>query len=124
MTTEQYSGVIPKQVNALVSRDTLNPMLNTTILKQRLQAIEHYKLLNGAKYARWPHFWMGQTAAKLWKYKSNLAVKGFLAYMVYAEVQNYRNLQDKTIMTFNQSFASFGKIGVHATLFAGACLII
>ena len=34
LTTEQYSGVVPRQINALnVSRDSLNPLLNTTILK-------------------------------------------------------------------------------------------
>ena len=46
LTSEQYSGVVPRQINALsVSRDTLNPLLNTTILKQRLNMIEHYKHL-------------------------------------------------------------------------------
>ena len=101
MTSEQYSGVVPRQINALsVSRDTLNPLLNTTILKQRLNMIEHYKHLHGEKYARWPHFWMGQTANRLWKYKFNLAVKGFAAYIVFREVQNYRNLNEKTVMSF------------------------
>jgi len=101
LTSEQYQGVVPRQVNALsVSRDTLNPLLNTTILKQRLAAIDYYKTLHGARYARWPHFWMGETANRLWKYKANIAVKGFAAYMVYREVQNYRNLNEKTVMTF------------------------
>ena len=92
---------MPRQINALsVSRDTLNPLLNTNILKQRLIAIEHYKHLNGELYARWPHFWMGRTASSLWKYKFNLAVKGFAAYMIYREVSNYNNLFNKTVMTF------------------------
>jgi hypothetical protein len=42
---------------------------------------------------------MKRKASYLWKYKANLAVKGFLAYMVFREVQNYRNLNEKTIMT-------------------------
>ena len=93
MTSEQYTGVMPRQINALsVSKDTLNPLLNTTILKQRLAAIDYYNNLHGSKYARWPHFWMGKTACNLWKYKANLAVKGFAAYLVYREVQKYRNL--------------------------------
>lgn len=88
-------------MNALsVSRDTLNPLLNTTILKQRLNAIEYYNLLHGPKYARWPHYWMGQTAARLWKYKFNLALKGAAGYMLYREIANYRNLNEKTVMTF------------------------
>ena len=50
MTSEQYTGVMPRQINALsVSKDTLNPLLNTTILKQRLAAIDYYN--NGYKQA-------------------------------------------------------------------------
>ena len=34
LTAEQYSGVVPRQINALsVSKDTLNPMLNANVLK-------------------------------------------------------------------------------------------
>ena len=125
LTSEQYSGVLPRQINALsVSKDTLNPMLNTKILKQRLDAIEYYNTLHGLKYARWPHFWMKQTGNYLWKYKGNLAVKGFFAYMVYREVQNYRNLHQKTVMTFNQSFSCFGAIGMTGGAFAAVCALI
>ena len=100
LTSEQYTGVVPRQINALsVSRDTLNPLLNTNVLKRRLSAIEYYNTLHGA-HANWPHHWMARTAGNLWKYKVNLAVKGFAAYMVYREVQNYRNLNEKTLMTF------------------------
>lgn len=94
--------MLPRQINALsVSKDTLNPLLNTRVLKQRLETIDYYKHLHGIRYARWPHFWMGQTANYMWRYKGNLAVKGFFAYMVYREVQNYRNLNEKTVMTIN-----------------------
>lgn len=113
---------MPRQVNALsVSRDSLNPMLNTTILKNRLAAIEYYKTLHGPKYARWPHFFMAQTANKVWKYKFNLAVKGFAAYMVYREVQNHRNLNEKTVMTFQQTFVNFGSIAATSALFVAVC---
>ena len=112
-------------MNALsVSRDTLNPLLNTTILKDSLAAIEHYNMLHGPMYARWPHYFMGQTAAKLWKYKFNYAVKGAAAYMLYREVKNYRNLSEKTVMTIQQSFGGMGSIGAHAALFAGICSLI
>lgn len=125
MTSEQYSGVVPRQINALsVSRDTLNPLLNTTILKQRLKMIEHFRTLHGERYAYWPHYWMGNKASQLWKYKFNYAVKGFAAYMVFREVQQYRNLKAKTVMTFNQSFSSFGQIGATTGFFATVCLLI
>ena len=59
LTNEQYSGIVPRSINALsASRDTLNPLLNTTVLKNRLADIEHFKYLHGEKYARWPAFWM------------------------------------------------------------------
>ena len=122
LTNEQYQGVVPRQVNALsVSRDTLNPLLNTQVLKNRLAAIEYYNMQHGSLYARWPKHFMAQTAAKLWKYKVNLAVKGAAGYMLYREVQQYRNLSEKTIMTFQQSFGSFGSIGAHTALFIGVC---
>ena len=48
LTKEQYSGVIPTKLNALsASRDTLNPLLNAKLLKDRLAAIEHYKMQHG-----------------------------------------------------------------------------
>ena len=125
MTTEQYSGVVPRQINALnVSRDTLNPLLNTTVLKQRLAAIEHYRLLHGVKYARWPHVFMGRMSNYMWTYKFNLVVKGAAAYMTFREIQNYRNLNEKTLMTFEQSFEGFGAIGAHAALFGTLCALV
>ncbi len=117
--------MVPRQVNALsVSRDTLNPLLNTTILKQRLAAIDYYKTLHGVQYARWPHFWMANTASRLYKYKFNLAIKGVAAYMVYREVQNYRNLNAKTVMTFQQSFGGFAAIGASSAVFGTICALI
>ena len=88
LTNEQYSGIVPRSINALsASRDTLNPLLNTTVLKQRLADIEKYKYLHGEKYARWPAYFMANTGRHLWKYKFNYAVKGFAAYLVYREIQ-------------------------------------
>ena len=61
LTKEQYTGVIPTKLNALsASRDTLNPLLNAKLLKDRLEAIEHYKYQHGIKYARWPHYALGR----------------------------------------------------------------
>lgn len=37
LTKEQYTGVVPTKFNALsASRDTLNPLLNAKLLKDRL----------------------------------------------------------------------------------------
>ena len=103
MTSEQYSGIVPRSYNALSSsRDALNPLLNTTVLKNRLADIEKYKYLHGVKYARWPHFLMANTSRHLWKYKFNYAVKGFAAYVVLREIQQYQNLKEKSIMTLEQ----------------------
>ena len=45
LTKEQYSGLVPTKLNGLsASRDTLNPLLNAKLLKQRLAAIEHYQM--------------------------------------------------------------------------------
>ena len=86
--------------------------------------IEHFKYLHGEKYAHWPHYWMGRQASQLWKYKFNYAVKGFAAYLVFREVQQYRNLQAKTVMTFNESFESVLGIGAATGAFATVCLLI
>ena len=86
--------------------------------------IEHFKNLHGEKYAHWPHYWMGRQASQLWKYKFNYAVKGFAAYLVFREVQQYRNLKAKTVMTFNEGFESFAGIGFTAGVFSTVCLLI
>ena len=125
LTNEQYSGIVPRSINALsASRDTLNPLLNTTVLKNRLADIEHYKFLHGEKYARWPAFWMANTGRHLWKFKFNYAVKGFAAYLVYREIQQYNNLKEKSILSLEQSGLSMAKIGTQGAVFAGVCLLM
>ena len=99
-------------------------MLNANVLKQRLSAIEYYSTLHGAKYAYWPHYWMRMSGQYLWRYKINIAVKGFTAFMLYKEVDNFRNLNDKTVMTINQQLGAFGSIGAHAGLLGAVCCLI
>ena len=116
---------MPRQINALtVSRDTLNPLLNTEILKKRLADIEYYNTLHGAKYANWPYFFMKNAGNYMWRYKYNLAVKGFAAYMVYREVQQYRNLSEKTLMTIQQSGNGMLKIGANSAIFGTMCFLL
>jgi hypothetical protein len=65
------------------SRDTLNPLLNAGILKQRLEMIEHYKLANGGhRYQHWPMYFMEKAGRHLRVYGINYAVKGFAAFLV------------------------------------------
>ena len=125
MTSEQYSGIVPRSINALsASRDALNPLLNTTILKNRLADIEHYKYIHGEKYARWPHFLMGNMGRHLWKYKFNYAVKGFAAYLVFREIQQYNNLKENTILTLEQSMFSMVNIGTYGGGFVAICALM
>ena len=101
MTKEQYTGVVPTKINALsASRDTLNPLLNAEILKKRLALIEHYKMQHGIQYARWPHFYLGRVGQHLYKYKFNYALKGFAAYLLYRDVQNYRYWNETAVLSY------------------------
>ena len=122
LTREQYSGVIPSRLNALsASRDTLNPMLNAENLKQRLATIEHYKFQHGIKFARWPHFFLGRVGANLYKYKFNYAVKGFAAYLLYRDIQNYRYWNEKVILSYQMDGMMAGEIATKAGLFVALC---
>jgi len=98
--------------------------LNTGILKKRLADIEYYNNLHGAKYTNWPYFFMKKHANYMWRYKYNLAVKGFAAYMVFREVQQYRNLSEKTLMTIQQSGNGMVMIGVNSAIFGTICMLL
>lgn len=102
LTKEQYAGSVVKSSKLGVlstSRDTLNPLLNTETLKNRLAVIQHYKYLNGVEHAHWPHFALARLGRHLMKYKFNYAVKGFAAYMVYRDIAAYQHLQKRTFMS-------------------------
>ena len=66
------------------ARDALNPLVNTTTLKNRLWAIDHYKFRYGAAHTYWVNTLLHRSAVHLNKYKFNYGVKLFLAYNVYA----------------------------------------
>ena len=80
------------------SRDTLNPLLNTQTLKNRLAVIEHFKAQAG-QHAYWPHHALTNVARHLLKYKFNYAVKGFAAYVVYRDIANYNYMSQRTFLT-------------------------
>ena len=60
----------------------------------------------------------------MWRYKFNLAVKGFAGYMLFREVQQYRNLNEKTLMTINQGIEGVVSIGAHTALFGTVVMLI
>ena len=101
LTKEQYSGVARSSRRHGIlsaSRDTLNPLLNSQNLKNRLALIQHYKTVHG-DHAFWPHFFMRRVANHAMKYKFNYAVKGFAAYLVYRDFANYQHMKETSFMT-------------------------
>ena len=94
LTKEQYTGLVNRERPGILStsRDTLNPLLNTETLKNRLAVIEHYKYLHGVEHAHWPHFAMSRLGRHLMKYKFNYAVKSFALYMVYRDIALFRHM--------------------------------
>ena len=67
---------------------------------------------------------MANAGRHLWKYKFNYAVKGFAAYLVYREIQQYNNLKEKSILSIEQSGISMAKIGTQGAVLAGVCLLM
>lgn len=106
------------------SRDTLNPLLNTHRLRARLELIEHYRLKHGEFYARWPHFALKRLGANVWRYKCNYAVKAFAAFLVCQEYAQYKHLSSVAIVTFEQDFSHYVRMGMTTGAFAGLCLMI
>ena len=128
LTKEQYTGTdsaANSTVSMLsVSRDSLNPKLNAQTLQRRLAVIEHYRYRFGVEQAHWPHFMMGRTFNALWKYKFNYAVKGMAALALFSAVQDFRNVNSKAFLTYDQAAVYHMKIATQAAVFAGVCAII
>lgn len=106
------------------SRDTLNPLLNTTTLKNRLQTIEHFKYINGKEMAHWPHFAMSRFARHLLRYKGNYAIKGFAAYLIYRDYALLTQLKATTYVTMQQEILIGGNAFLHTGVFLGLCAFI
>ena len=117
--------MIPRNIGGLShSRDTLNPLLNAEVLKERLRQIEHYKYQHGVQYARWPHYALTRLGSHLYKYKANYALKGFAAYLLYRDVQNYRYWNEKVILTYQNYGQIGGEMAVKAGAFAALCALL
>lgn len=125
LTKEQYTGVVPRKLNIFsASRDTMNPYLNTQRLKNRLEAIEHYRHKHGQLYARWPHFAMQRLGNHLFRYKVNYGIKAFAAYLAYQEYAEYRHLSQMTIMTHDSELAHYIRLGGKTAAFGALVMLI
>ena len=124
MTKEQYSGQYRPTVNIFnVSRDVMNPELNTELLKNRIRLIDYYKYRHGVNHTYWVHSFLSRQGNKLNKYKFNYAIKAFLAYQVYSKYKNYRFVDDMTFMTNEQRVAHASPVVTSAGVFTLACLL-
>jgi len=94
LTKEQYSGEFRPRITGLsISRDSLNPLLNAQILKERLALIEHYKAANGGHmFHHWPYYFMKNMGTHMNRYKFNYGLKAFAAYVVYRDLQNWQHM--------------------------------
>ena len=99
-------------------------MLNTQLLRQRLQMIEHYKYQHGIEIARWPHFFMKRAGSHLYKFKFNYAIKAAALFMVYRDYSQYRYLQTQVFLPIH--FDNYCKMSIAAKsgAFVGLCLVI
>jgi hypothetical protein len=126
LTKEQYNThVEPRTLaNLSVSRDSLNPALNLTLLKGRLNAIEYYNNRLGVELAHWPHFAMKRLGTHLNKYKFNYLVKGFALYIVYSDVQYYRYMQTQAFLTRHQETSMKLNVLCHSAVAGGLFLLL
>lgn len=125
MTKEQYSGVSKRPAGVLsASRDTLNPLLNTNTLKNRLNAIEHYKYVHGVERAHWPHFALARFGRHVMRYKGNLAVKGFFAYLIYRDLAYRSQMHQTSFVTLQQEGYMIAQTAMHTGAFLGLCAMI
>lgn len=126
MTKEQYSGEFRPRISAFDgSRDQLNPLLNSNVLKQRLALIAHYKSANGGHmYQHWVHYALRNMWTHLYRYKVNYAVKGFAGYMVYRDIQNFQHMNSVQFMTYQQQAALARPAALNLGVFLGLCAFI
>lgn len=107
-----------------VSKDSLNPRMNARTLKNRLAVIEHYRYRFGVEHAHWPHFMMGRTGNKLYKYKFNYAVKGLAAFMLVKAVADYKHINERAFLSYDKTAEYTLSIGGYAAFCAGVFAMI
>ena len=100
LTKEQYSGnFLPRLSMFSVTRDALNPRMNTEVLRQRLHVIDHYKFRYGAQHTYWVHFALKKYGQRVWTYKFNYLFKGALAYATWRKVQAYNKADSENFLS-------------------------
>ena len=126
LTKEQYSGsYLPKLSIFSVTRDALNPRMNTEILRKRLWTIDHYRYRYGAKHTYWVHFALQKYGKKLWTYKLNYGLKALLFYNAYSQYQRYNKADAENYLSETERTVAHRLPILFSTgAFAGACLLI
>lgn len=126
LTKEQYSGAyLPKLSIFSVTRDALNPRMNTEILRKRLWTIDHYRFRYGAKHTYWVHFALQKYGKMLWTYKLNYGLKAVLFYNAYSTYQAYNKADSEAFLGETERTVSHRIPVCFSTgVFAGACLLI
>jgi hypothetical protein len=125
LTKEKFSGVSKRPSGILsVSRDTLNPLLNTETLRNRLNVIESYKYMYGVEHAHYPHYAMQRFSKHFMRYKFNYAVKGFALYLMYRDISQFRKMNNQSYVTIYGEIIFGAQLGFHTAMFAGLCAFI
>ena len=98
--------------------------MNLQTLKNRLWVTEHYRLLHGVEHAYWPHFFLRNMGAHVFKFKFNYALKGFFAYQCYRDVQNYRYVNANTFISSDKQFEHLAQIAWTGFLATSVALLL
>ena len=102
------------------SKTFLNPNASLDILKERLAVTEHYRLRHGVEFAYWPHYFLRNVGAHLYRYKFNYLAKGLVFYSAYSILREHRHLNKHAILTMDQN--AFYAVSFCATAATGVVL--
>ena len=64
---------------------------------------------------------MGRVGQHLYRYKFNYALKGFAAYLLYRDIQNYRYWNDTVILTYAHRAQMGTEFALKGGLFVAIC---
>ena len=124
LTKEQFAGQYRPHLTIFNSaRDALNPAVNADTLRNRLWTIDHYKFRYGAEHTFYWHTVLRRMGTHMNKYKFNYAVKAFLAYNVYAQVQGYNHQDSNFFLTEAQRGRHKVNVLLSSGALMGACLL-
>ena len=84
------------------ARDTLNPQLNSELVKNRLWVIDHYKFRYGRDHTYWVNAALRNIFTHVNRFKFNYALKTFFAYQMYLKWSQLRYYEDTMFLTNTQ----------------------